>query len=147
MNNINNFKSRKEYENFIWSIIVKNIKNLKSEKDTEKFLELLFASSDRKNAINRFLITSLIKQGKSYKEISGICWTSPNTISSIKKSLRENCGYKSKYSRDKVKFKNEQNLKKHEKVDALKVLEDLLENSDLKFPKYKEKGRWKFLYN
>ncbi|MEE8131774.1 MAG: Trp family transcriptional regulator [Candidatus Paceibacterota bacterium] len=93
MKELSKFKSRKEWEDFVWSKIIEDLKKLKSEKEIDGFLRNLLGSGERKMIIKRAVAISLIKQGKKYRDIGEILWISPSTISSIKKNIKNRTGY------------------------------------------------------
>jgi len=94
------FKSRKEWENCVWETIVSSLADYSSLKDVEKFLAMLVTAHEREQIIKRAATVSLIKQGKSYREIGDILWLSHPTISSVKNSMTAG-GYVSYYERSK----------------------------------------------
>jgi len=97
MKNINEFKSRKEWENYLWRVFLKNVEKSKLEKRLANFLNNLLSETEKKNIVRRLTVIFLLKQGKTYKEIGEILWISPGTISAIKKSLLNYRNYRSKY--------------------------------------------------
>jgi len=97
MKNINEFKSRKEWENYLWRVFLKNVEKSKLEKQLANFLNNLLSETEKKNIVRRLTVIFLLKQGKTYKEIGEILWISPGTISAIKKSLLNYRNYRSKY--------------------------------------------------
>jgi len=109
MKELFNFSSRKEWEDYLWKEFVKILNNKRnSEKDIYYFLGSLLTAKEKRNIIRRLVIISLIKKEKSYKEISEILWLSPNTISSINKSFKNNRQYQSYFEIFKNKNNNNQ---------------------------------------
>lgn len=98
MKNIGKFKSRKDWEAYLWEMVLKNIEKLSSKNELRSFLNALLSKTEKKNITRRLIVISLLKQGKTYKEISEILWISPGTISAVKKSLLNYKSYKSKHS-------------------------------------------------
>ena len=111
---INKFNSRKEWEKYIWSILIKEIIKANSIKEIEKVLDLLLTAHEKKQMIKRASAISLLKQGKSYSEIGEVLWLSPTTISAIRKSLRTKEGYVTRYMRNKKPEKKQKPLSKEE---------------------------------
>lgn len=111
MKGLSNFSSRKEWENYLWEEFVKILGKRKLEKDIYYFLNSLLTIKERTNITRRLVVISLIKKGKSYKEISEILWLSPNTISSIKKSFKNHRGYQSYFEIFKNKHSGRQSAK------------------------------------
>lgn len=100
---LSEFPSRKEWEDYLWSQIVRKFSAKKTYNETELLLKDLFSTHERKRMIRRAIVLSLVAQGKSYREISKIVWISPNTISSLKKSILNKTGYISRHMRVKIK--------------------------------------------
>src|SRR3989344_4019267 len=111
---INKFNSRREWEKYIWSILIKEIIKADSIKEIEKVLDLLLTAHEKKQMIKRASAISLLKQGKSYSEIGEVLWLSPTTISAIRKSLRTKEGYVTRYMRNKKPEKKQKPLSKEE---------------------------------
>ena len=91
---INNFASRNEWEIACWEKILKS-KNL---------LQLLIPVHARHALVIRAVTIDILNSVKSYKQIEEELWLSPQTISGIKKSLREKT-YKSYLERSKKERK------------------------------------------
>ncbi|MDP2705853.1 MAG: Trp family transcriptional regulator [bacterium] len=87
-----NKASKREEE--IWEKIVKNPKLLKS----------LFTHNERLKITSRLAVIEMINSGKNHHEISRELDISRQTISSIKKSLKEN-EYRSYWERGKTERK------------------------------------------
>jgi uncharacterized protein YerC len=92
---INRYSSRKEWEDACWHKILKS-KNL---------LGLLVTFYERHNLIMRAAVMDRINSGKRYRQIAEELWLSPQTISSIRRALKENsyrsCRERSKKERKK----------------------------------------------
>lgn len=114
MKNIDEFKSRKEWEVYLWEIILKNIGKSKSEEKLRNFLNNLLSETERKNIVRRLTVISLLRQGKTYREIGEILWISPGTISAIKKSLLNYTNYRSKYD-----FYKNRKIEERKKIKGL----------------------------
>jgi len=80
---IDHYSSRKEWEHSCWQKIL-NSENLKD------LLELTATSYERHNLVMRVVAIERINSGKRFNEISKELWLSPQTISSIKKSISGN---------------------------------------------------------
>lgn len=80
MKNINEFGSRDTWMNYAWIKLLENIQN----KIMSKVLDSLLSRYEKKIIINRLVALSLIKKGKTYKQIGEELWLSPNTIRSLK---------------------------------------------------------------
>jgi uncharacterized protein YerC len=102
------YSSRKEWEEACWKKIEKS----------GKFLGLLVTSNERHNIIMRAAVMRLTKLGKGARQIARELQVSRQTISSIKKALKEK-GYKSYRERGKTerrkKVYSEDSRKKKEK--------------------------------
>jgi uncharacterized protein YerC len=102
---IDKFKSRKELDGYVWNQLVENLAKTLSPRGTESSLTMLTTASERKQITTRAAALELLKQGKSYSEISKVLWLSPTTISAIRKSLRGGKGYVSGYGWGNTKRK------------------------------------------
>ncbi len=111
---VNKFKSRKEWEKHIWSLLIKILVKANSTQEIEKLLNMLLTAHEKKQMIKRASAVSLLKQGKSYQEIGEILWLSPVTISAIRKSMHAQKGYISSYARNKKPEKKLKRLTKKE---------------------------------
>lgn len=74
-----NYFSRKEWEAALWRKILES-KNL---------IDLLTTSYERHNLIMRTAVMDGIASGKSYRKIGEELWISPQTVSVIKKAIKE----------------------------------------------------------
>ncbi len=92
---INHYSSRKEWESACWQKILKS----------ENLLELLATSNERHNLVMRAAIMDGISSGKKYRELAGELWLSQQTISAIRKAIKEN-SYRSYRERGKTERKN-----------------------------------------
>lgn len=88
---ISRYSSRKEWEGACWHAII----------TSRNLLELLTTSYERHNVVMRAAVIEGIRLGKKHKQISEELWLSPQTISSIKKAVREN-SYRSYRERGKT---------------------------------------------
>lgn len=84
------FKSRKEWEKFIWNKIIDNLVKAKSSDEVEQILSKLLGEHERKLMLRRLTAILLLREELSYSQIGEILWLSPNTISAIKKSAGSN---------------------------------------------------------
>ena len=94
---IKNYSSRKEWEDACWQRIIK----------LEKLLKVFVTQNERHNIVMRVAALNDLMSGKSYKSIGYELWLSPQTISGIKKSLKEN-NYRSYLERSKKERKKKQ---------------------------------------
>ncbi|TRZ64761.1 MAG: hypothetical protein D4Q79_00880 [Spirochaetia bacterium] len=91
---IKNYPSRKEWEVVCWRKIL----------ESKELLNLLITSNEGHNLVMRAVVMEGLFSGKSYKQISEELWLSPQTISSIKKALKEKA-YRSYRERGKTERK------------------------------------------
>lgn len=108
------FNSKKEWEAHVWSKLVNGFVETNSAQEVAGALDMLLTAHEKKQMINRASAISLLKQGMSYSEIGKILWLSPTTISAIKKSIREQAGYISRYARNKKSEIKQKPLTKEE---------------------------------
>jgi len=95
MKGLEEFKSRKEWEKYIWKEILEKLAGAKSKKEINAILNRLLSNYEKRMMIRRFIAMGLIRLGKTYREIGEILWASPTTISAIKKNLLLTNGYRS----------------------------------------------------
>ncbi len=147
--NLSEFSSRKEWENYLW----KEFSKIASNKKLELFLNNLLTNQEKRNIIRRLAIISLFKKGMNYHQISEILWLSPNTISSIKKSIG-NGEYKSYFEISKKNKNNNKSDKtpKHflqfsfsDMADGMADIINIMDEIFDRLPNASGKGRWKFL--
>lgn len=91
---LSNYSSRREWENACWRKIA----------GSKKLLQLFTTSHEKHNVVVRVLAIDGINSGKSYSQIGRALWLSPQTISSIKKSIDEKA-YRSYSERSKKERK------------------------------------------
>lgn len=94
---LSRYHSRKEWEEACWKEILKSA----------KLLESLATSRERHNLVMRAAVINHFKSGKTYKQIGEELWLSPQTISAIKKAIKET-SYQSYRERGKTKRKKKQ---------------------------------------
>jgi uncharacterized protein YerC len=105
-------RTSQDVEKLIWQKLLEEFSATKSPKEAEQLLNILMTAQERETIARRLGVISLIKKGFSYKRISEKLWVSPVTISTIKKSILGNSGYKSyhwikKDNSKKSKFNND----------------------------------------
>ena len=91
---INNYPSRNEWEAACWEKILKS----------KDLLRLLITAHERYDLVMRAAAIDSLFSGKSYKQIEEELWLSPQTVSGIKKAVREK-NYKSYLERSKKERK------------------------------------------
>ncbi len=84
--NISKFKSRKEWSAAVWQKLLKDINN----PSLSAALDSLLSAHEKQIIINRFAAVSLIKEGKTYRQIGEELWLSPITVRAVKKVLANN---------------------------------------------------------
>lgn len=91
---IGGYSSRTEWETACWQKILQS----------KELLRLLVTSHERHNLVMRAAALDRLIAGKNYKQIGEELWLSPQTISSIKKALKEK-NYRSYLERSKKERK------------------------------------------
>jgi len=146
----NLFKSKKEWEEFVWEKIVAELVSSKSSKDINIFLARIIGDYEKKLIIRRLTLALLVQEGLSYSQIGELLWLSPTTISTIKKNLSNSSeSYKSrrnfpnqpkKYSPKKLpsSFKSED-------PSFAQLLKEIVSNIHFQSGYTNIKERWKFL--
>lgn len=136
---LNNFNLKKERVNIVWAKLLADIK----DPNLNSALNTLLTSYEKGMIVNRLIALSLIKKGKSYKEIGRELWLSPTTIRSLKRILesKSSTGYQT------YRFlKNKRTEMNKTKIKILKnhPFTDWIEHYVSVFPK-RHGSRWKFL--
>lgn len=142
------FKTRKEWEEFIWLKLLEDIKKTRSEKQLKELLNILISQKERKFIIKRLMTIYLIQKGKSYQEIGNLLWISPATISAIKKSLLKKSVYQARPLITDTSDKNKKRININN-MDLAEAAEEMLcslgEILDKYIPPISGRGRWRFL--
>lgn len=142
------FKTRKEWEDFIWRKFLEDIKDKRSGKQLKELLNVLISQKERKFIVKRLMAIYLIQKGKSYQEIGELLWISPSTISAIKKSLLKKSVYQSRPLITNTSDKNKKRIKVSN-IDLAAAAEEMLcslgDILDKYIPPISGKGRWRFL--
>jgi Trp operon repressor len=93
------FMSNKETEKLmqnLWNDLIKKLSETSSEEAMRKILEKLITKDEKDMILKRLAVVSLVRSGKTYREIGEILWLSPTTVSTIKKNVLDvNKNYKS----------------------------------------------------
>ncbi|MFH1346966.1 MAG: Trp family transcriptional regulator [Spirochaetota bacterium] len=140
MKNISEISNKKDWEIRIWAEFLKNAEMTKSAKQIVGLFDKLLSKSEKKSMAKRIAAISMIRAGKSYKEISRILWISPKTISALKKSVAGEGEYKSSYYYSE---KNEKEKRDKIKPSRGRTIFDYW--ADMPWPTKTGKGRWKYL--
>jgi len=90
----NHYHSRRDWEKACWQKIIKS----------PDLLRIIITANERRNFVLRALAIDRLSSGKKYREIGEELWLSPQTISSVKKALREQ-NYRSYWERGKTERK------------------------------------------
>lgn len=154
MKNLDEFKSRKEWEEFVWLEFLQNLNKTKSIQQFKEILESVLSEKEKRLIIKRIIAAFLISQGRSYREMGDILWLSHNTISAIKKGLLKKSAYRGYqyYLNQNAQLKNKlqegKNKNKKMTMDDLAEATDDLLNWFARFfilIRTHGKDRWKFL--
>ena len=86
-----------ERENQAWRRLFEEISKISSPQKIEKILVALTTAYERKQISKRAAALELLKEGKSYNQISRELWLSPTLINALKKSIKSGGGYISDY--------------------------------------------------
>ena len=79
----------------LWDGIIAAVARNTSKKEIQRFLDGILSKRERKVLLRRIAILTLVRSGKSYKEIGRVLWASPQTVSAIKKNfLSKTSSYK-----------------------------------------------------
>ena len=94
---VNDYPSRKEWENACWRKIL----------GSEDLLQMLVTPHERHNLVARAAAMDELISGKRYRQIAEELWLSPQTISSVKRAIKED-SYRSYRERGKKERKKRQ---------------------------------------
>lgn len=140
MEEIYKFKSRKEWEDFLWLKFLENAEKARADKYLKNFLDGLLSINEKKLIIKRLTALAMIKAGKSYKEMEEVLWVSPSTISALKKSVLKQSGYQS--NRHYAEKSANEKRKRIKGLPQRNIFDYWL---NFPFPSKSGKGRWKFV--
>jgi len=144
MQKLKAFTSRKEWNRYLWSLLVEKLRTLKSKKDINIFFKNLLSSHERDIMLKRMTATLLLKEKMSYRAISELLWISPATLSAINKSSKNRMGYNSRRDIKKAKLKNNaKQYTKQKNEDPISAYFEWL--SHIQIPSISGRDRWKFL--
>ena len=85
---LTDFPSRKHWEAAVWQILIERLIKLPQE-DVLSLLLFLLSEKERSKALYRALTASRLRNNISLREIGRELWLTRQTISAIKKSLKE----------------------------------------------------------
>ncbi len=145
MKKLEQFKSRREWEDFIWDKVVDGLVEAGSKSKVNETLNKLIGEYEKKLILRRLTAILLIKDGLSYSQIGEILWVSPSTISAIKKSLSGKSGYVARKKMPPAKYSQMPSVEK-ETTAGENFLNKLAETViDLQMGYTNPKYRWRFL--
>jgi uncharacterized protein YerC len=101
---LEDFRSRKEWESVAWRIIVKHLMSAKSQEEFDAYFKVILSPNEKGKMLMRAVAMDRIKRGMNYRDISSELLLSSQTVSAIKKSLRDQV-YRSYYNRGKTERK------------------------------------------
>ena len=84
-----NFKNkhRTEWQEFLWNNLLEKLTGTKTKKETGGIINSLFSDYERKIIVKRLAALALIRSGMGTREIMRTLWTSPATISALRKNF------------------------------------------------------------
>ncbi len=101
---LSTFSSRKTWEVSAWNAFVKHISGRAHMNETRAFLDLVLTPTERKNILLRATAIARLQNGIGPSEVSKELWLTRQTISAIKKAIRER-SYRSYNERGKTERK------------------------------------------
>ncbi|MEK7498263.1 MAG: Trp family transcriptional regulator [Patescibacteria group bacterium] len=101
---VKNYSSRVAWKKAVWDVIVAHFVTLRHTNKLEPLLEILLTPHERSRVIHRMAAINRILMNKEYREIEEELFLTPQTISTIKKALREE-HYRSYNERGKIERK------------------------------------------
>jgi len=134
------FNYGKNWEARAWAKFLENMKNISSGGEVAKIFDNLLSENEKKIVVRRIVAISMIRAGKSYKEIGRVLWISSRTISVIKKSILNNDFYKSgRYYNGKS---NKERIKRIKSLPSRTIFDYW---ANMPWPTKSGRGRWKYL--
>lgn len=87
-----NFRGKvaEEWMEELWNRLLNKLLLAKSKKHLQGLLEKLISEEEKKTILRRIAVMTLVRAGKSYREIGEILWIAHPTISTIKKNFFSN---------------------------------------------------------
>ncbi|KKU83794.1 MAG: hypothetical protein UY12_C0030G0002 [Parcubacteria group bacterium GW2011_GWA2_47_8b] len=90
-------RSANKWSEQLWGKLLDGILKLNNGREAKRIFEKLVSEDEKKMIIKRLAAITLIRAGKSYREIGKILWLSPNTVSTIKKNIFGNHAHYKSY--------------------------------------------------
>src|SRR3989344_3336223 len=129
---VNKFKSRKEWAAATWQRLLKDIKN----SELSVVMDSLLSQYEKNMIINRLAAISLIKAGKTYRQIGEELWLSSTTIRSLKRGLEN--GLDKEYQSYRL-LKNKRPLKKVVIKEEIPAMPEFFRRLDYYFSDFPKK--------
>jgi|SRR3989344_3896816 len=107
-------QARKEWEEKSWKVLVKRLATL-SERELDRVLKIIVSPQEQSRIVRRAGVLKMLGGRKSYSAVGEAFWISPQTISALRKSIRENA-YKSRWMRDSRKDRARRHQKEMEAI-------------------------------
>lgn len=98
------FPSRSAWEEDVWRILIARFLALREPKELSEALDLFITAKERSLFLRRAAAANRILAGRSYRKIGEELWLTHQTISAIKKALKEK-KYRSYNERGKTERK------------------------------------------
>lgn len=121
-------RTAEKWQEILWNNLLEKISKMNSKQELRRVLENLISEDERKMIMRRIAAIELIRQGKSYKQISRILWISPATIGAIKKSIFGASGSYISHSKFYQKAKHHQRPGSNTKEGGVDRFLDLIAN-------------------
>lgn len=150
MKKLNEFKSRKEWEQFLWEELVNKLHKSETEKQLSQKLQKLFSRYERSLALKRLTALILINEGLSYTKIGELLWMSPSTISGIKKNyFNKSKSYhgRTKSAKNPSRYTTDFKIPKEMEIEKEESLWEEIKSLRLGGGYTDPKRRWEFLRN
>jgi len=80
-------RQAEKWQEQLWKKLLYRLSQTRSKEAVEYIFTKLLSDHEKRILLKRLAVMTLIKSGRSYREISEILWLSPNTVSMIKNNF------------------------------------------------------------
>ncbi|MDP2696175.1 MAG: Trp family transcriptional regulator [bacterium] len=121
-------KSAIQWSEKLWDELLEKLAKIDSKDILKDVLEKLISNNEKDMILRRLAVAALIRDGKSYREISEALWLSHPTISTIKKNVlgdsKNYKSYRSFYGRP-TKWSNDSKIRKETNDEFINIINDI----------------------
>lgn len=85
---VSDYETRKKWEVVAWQKFIKQIADL-SPVELQELFSIISTPNERKNILMRTAAVDRVNQGGSYRQIGRELWLAPQTVSAIRRAMKE----------------------------------------------------------